>query len=117
MHNSNKGFTILELLIVIAIIGLLAVVVVASARSNRQKANITAFKSEVTSAYNTWSALCVSDNLTANADTKNTTWGAMNQNCGVDGNGTFSLVATSIPEQACTANIDQSGITYSLGCN
>ncbi len=117
MLLKDKGFTILELLVVIAVIGLLAAVVVASARTNRKKANITAFKSEVTSASNTWSALCMSDTLNPNTDTKNTIWGALTQNCGVDGDSTFSVLATSVPEQACTATINQSGISYSVGCN
>lgn len=49
MLNSKKAFTLIELLIVIAIIGVLAAIVVASLNSARSKANSSAIRSNMDS--------------------------------------------------------------------
>ncbi len=47
MKNSLKGFTLIELMVVISIIGLLSSIVLASLKDARDKANVTKFKAEI----------------------------------------------------------------------
>jgi prepilin-type N-terminal cleavage/methylation domain-containing protein len=49
MHIKNKGFTILELLVTIAIIGILASTVIVSLSNQRAKAKIAAAQSTISS--------------------------------------------------------------------
>ncbi len=45
--QNNKGFTLIELMVVISIIGLLSSIVLASLKDARDKANVTKFRAEV----------------------------------------------------------------------
>ncbi len=45
--QNNKGFTLIELMVVISIIGLLSSIVLASLKDARDKANVTKFKAEI----------------------------------------------------------------------
>ncbi len=45
--QNNKGFTLIELMVVISIIGLLSSIVLASLKDARDKANVTKFSSEI----------------------------------------------------------------------
>ena len=74
--NKNKGFTLIELIVVVAIIGLLSAVVVSALTSARNKGKDATIKSIMNQARNqadiffltgnTYSGVCASANDTAN---------------------------------------------------
>ncbi len=56
---NKKGFTLIEVLVVIAIIGTLATITVASVKSAREKAKIAKAQSEIDTLYKTFSQLMI----------------------------------------------------------
>ena len=131
----SKGFTLVELLVVIAIIGILAAVVIVSISSNRKRAQLANFKTEVSHAQAEIMARCsnaivtnvsLSDlphsptpNSQVNAGGYVVVFGNATY-CGPAGNGGFRVDARFLQTAAapfCDAYIQSSGVTFSAGCD
>lgn len=66
--SDKKGFTLIELLIVIAIIGILASIVLVSLSQGRERAKVSAYKSQVSSLKSAIASACTNQDDTFNLD-------------------------------------------------
>ena len=122
-RKQKKGFTLIELLIVIAIIGILASVVLVSLSGARQKARISAFKSETAVYLKGFLLQCQFDPvINLPGDTVNSDWVAINsQSCGPDNPGMFNISVdpanAGIGTGVCSGTtVTQLGVTYPATC-
>ena len=122
----KKGFTLLELLVVVAVIIILISAIIISMSSARTKSQLAAFKSETRGSYNGLANLCTTTgNAFSNTpdDTKYTNWdgnwdvASNNRNCSSDGK--FIIHATPMNTGIdCTATVTENGVTYTgPNCN
>ncbi len=119
----KAGFTLLELLVVVAIIGIFAAVAIYTLSGTRDSAKTAAFKSEMDALIPNLVSICHDRNILASDLAGGTSYVAFEddpetQSCGVNGDAAFSIEVPSANGSACTtATLTADGASYSpSGC-
>jgi prepilin-type N-terminal cleavage/methylation domain-containing protein len=120
-YKNKKAFTLIELLIIIAIISLLASVVLISLSNAREKAKIARFKSQAKAVQAKAVSECGSAVLNTTILGGNFpnyyNINSITQDCGYGGNFTFTILIDSVPLAVpCTANARATGIVSFNPC-
>lgn len=123
-NNSSlsRGFTLVELLIVVALIIILISIILVSTSDSKGKANRSAFLNELRGSISGLALQCNSGVLSAPTNLNNGNWTVVSANCGVSGNGKFCLsvsnknafVSTGVG--GCTVFVGSEGIFSDNGC-
>ena len=114
--KTKSGFTLLELLVVVAVIIILFSVVMIAINKARAKSQVAAFKSETRSYQSKLADQCITTGLPFSDfpnDTKSTDWAEdYEEQCADDG--IFSITASPTNEAIdCTATVSENGVIYS----
>jgi prepilin-type N-terminal cleavage/methylation domain-containing protein len=119
MKNSNKGFTLLELLVVVAIIGILASVVMGMLTNARKKSQDSALKEQMTSLRSEAELFAIANNNSYNNlfIGNGTTWGSSNANIQailnfINQQTTVHTAGSSIREWAVQAQLKEDPTKY-----
>lgn len=121
---SKKGFSLIEFLLVIGVIGVLASIIFISVSGGAGKANRAAFVDEVVASIPGILTLCVNGNINIGsiADTENVNWTAVDsQNCGSGSGVTFCVRARNktdfveTDDGNCLVSVDDKGKIYDGG--
>ncbi len=134
--NQLKGFTIIEILIVVGLIGLLASIVLVSLIGSRERALVASYKAQVHSIQVAAVRICDDTVIVLGANLSEPTSGTSYidtmalglpvQSCTPTGVGTFNIALESVDlgtgatATACETNggtiIDANGVTFPAGC-
>lgn len=107
-----RGFTIIELLIVIAIIGILSSVSVSVFADVRDKAEAAAFKSEAVSLIPVLALYCQDGVADENLPSGSTHGGVLQEDIGCLVGGGWDPISIEADTLDCTATILESGVSY-----
>lgn len=94
-NSSKKGFTLMEMLIVVAIIAILVAIAIPTFNSSLNKARLAADKANLRAAYAEASADYMSQDTTPTNYEKEITYGSFKATATADANGKITVKATA----------------------